>query len=140
MFTNTRKVRIEWGDCDPAGIVFYPNYFAMFDACISELFLAATGMTKHQLLEKYAFSGYALGDARARFLSPGKFGDEAVAQTEVAAVRRASFDVNHRVVIDGRLSVEGFETRVWVGRDPDDPAKIKAQPIPQEIVAKLTGA
>ena len=26
-FTNTRTVRIEWGDCDPAGIIFYPTYF-----------------------------------------------------------------------------------------------------------------
>ena len=31
MFSNTRHLRIEWGDCDPAGIVFYPRYFAMFD-------------------------------------------------------------------------------------------------------------
>ncbi len=31
MFSNTRTLRIEWGDCDPAGIVFYPRYFAMFD-------------------------------------------------------------------------------------------------------------
>ena len=29
MLTNSRTVRIEWGDCDPAGIVFYPRYFAM---------------------------------------------------------------------------------------------------------------
>ena len=28
---NSRALRIEWGDCDPAGIVFYPRYFAMFD-------------------------------------------------------------------------------------------------------------
>ena len=32
MFSNRRTVRIEWGDCDAAGIVFYPRYFAMFDA------------------------------------------------------------------------------------------------------------
>src|ERR1017187_5514616 len=35
---NTRKVRIEWGDCDPAGIVFYPRYFEIFDASTSALF------------------------------------------------------------------------------------------------------
>ena len=31
-FSNTRKVRIEWGDCDPAGIIFNPRYFEIFDA------------------------------------------------------------------------------------------------------------
>lgn len=30
MYVNRRRVTIEWGDCDPAGIVFYPRYFAMF--------------------------------------------------------------------------------------------------------------
>ena len=27
MLINRRTIRIEWGDCDPAGIVFYPRYF-----------------------------------------------------------------------------------------------------------------
>jgi 4-hydroxybenzoyl-CoA thioesterase len=39
----------------------------------------------------------------------------------------------------GKLAVEGFETRVWVGRDPDDPDKIKAKPLADEIVLKLKG-
>lgn len=32
MLINRRTIRIEWGDCDPAGIVFYPRYFEWFDA------------------------------------------------------------------------------------------------------------
>jgi len=32
MLKNTHTQTIEWGDCDPAGIVFYPRYFAYFDA------------------------------------------------------------------------------------------------------------
>ena len=32
MQVYTRNARIEWGDCDPAGIVFFPRYFAMFDS------------------------------------------------------------------------------------------------------------
>ena len=41
MFVNRRTVRIEWGDCDPAGIVYYPRYFQMFDASTQYLFEAA---------------------------------------------------------------------------------------------------
>ena len=29
MLVYTRNARIEWGDCDPAGIVFFPRYFAI---------------------------------------------------------------------------------------------------------------
>jgi len=28
---------------------------------------------------------------------------------------------------------------VWVGRDPDNPEKLKGFPIPEEVVAKLRG-
>ena len=32
MKTHIHRVPIEWGDADPARIVFYPRYFAWFDA------------------------------------------------------------------------------------------------------------
>ena len=44
MLTNTRRLAIEWGDCDAAGIVFYPRYFAMFDASTAYLLEKAIGM------------------------------------------------------------------------------------------------
>ena len=31
---------VGWGDCDPAGIVFYPNYFRWFDDASWRLFEA----------------------------------------------------------------------------------------------------
>ena len=44
--SNTRTVRIEWGDCDPAGIIFYPRYFEIFDGSTALLFEAKLGFTK----------------------------------------------------------------------------------------------
>jgi len=41
--------------------------------------------------------------------------------------------VTHHILKDGELAVEGLETRVWVGRDPGDPDKIKAKALPEEI-------
>ena len=41
MLINRRTIRIEWGDCDPAGIVFYPQYFKWFDAAAAALVAAA---------------------------------------------------------------------------------------------------
>ena len=48
MFTNSRTVRIEWGDCDPAGIIFYPRYFEIFDTCTTALIECALGMNKFE--------------------------------------------------------------------------------------------
>lgn len=137
MLSNRRTVRIEWGDCDPAGIVFYPRYFAMFDSSTTALFERATGLTKYQLLKTYAGAGYPMVDTRARFLIPTKFGDDVVIETTIPEFRRSSFDVHHRLTIDGRLAVEGFETRVWVVRHSDDPTQIKAQPLPPELISKF---
>jgi len=41
---------------------------------------------------------------------------------------------------DGALAVEGFESRVWIVRDKERPGRFKPQPIPAEIVARLTTA
>jgi 4-hydroxybenzoyl-CoA thioesterase len=138
MPSNTRTIRIEWGDCDPAGIVFYPRYFEMFDHSTTLLIERTLGMSKHQLFETYAFAGYPMVETRARFLAPTRFGDDVVIETSLTAVRRSSFDLTHRLSKDGALSAEGFETRVWTARDPDQPDRLKAQPIPAELVARLT--
>jgi 4-hydroxybenzoyl-CoA thioesterase len=133
MLVNSREVRIVWGDCDPAGIVFYPRYFEMFDASTTKLFERALGMTKYQFTKHFDAVGYPMVDTRARFLIPNRFGDDVIFETTIAKFGRSSFDVHHRIIKEGELSVEGFETRVWAVRDPADPSRIKSQPIPRDI-------
>jgi len=140
MLTYVRNTRIEWGDCDPAGIVFYPRFFAMFDSCTTGLFSQALGMTKYEFIKRYDFIGYPMVDTRAKFLKPAKFGDDVTIETTVTEFRRSSFDVRHRLMNGGELAVECFDTRVWAGHDPADPAKIKAKPIPAEVIAKFQAA
>jgi 4-hydroxybenzoyl-CoA thioesterase len=137
MLTNRRDVRIVWGDCDPAGIVYYPRYFEMFDTSTTALFERALGMTKYQFLKHYRTLGYPMVDTRARFVLPTRYGDDVVIETAVTEIKRSSFSILHKILKEGALAVEGFETRVWVARDPADPDKIKAQLLPDEIVAKL---
>jgi 4-hydroxybenzoyl-CoA thioesterase len=139
MLTHTRELTIEWGDCDPAGIVFYPRYFAMFDASTAALFARALGMRKAKMLETYGIVGIPMVDTRARFISPASFGDEVTIETSLSEFRRSSFDVRHRLMRDGDMLVEGFEARVWVTRHPEDPGRIKAQAIPQDVIAKFQG-
>ncbi len=136
--TNTVSRRIQWGECDPAGIVFYPRYFEMFDGSTTAMFSAATGLTKYQMFETYKFAGYPMVDTRARFLIPCRFGDDIIIETTMTEAKRSSFNITHHLKKDGALAVEAFETRVWVGRDPADQAKIKSQPIPAEVIEKLS--
>ena len=128
-------MRIEWGDCDPAGIIFYPRYFEIFDASTSALFERALGMTKIQMLKAFNFAGYPLAQTRARFLKPTRFGDDVTVDTSVK-FGRASFEIEHRLSLKGETCVECSETRVWVVRDPAT-GGIKSHPIPEAVLAKF---
>jgi len=137
--TSQHEVTVEWGDCDPAGIVYYPRYFEMFDTSTTALFERALGMTKYQFLKHYQSLGYPMVDTRARFLLPTRYGDDVVIETAITEIKRSSFSITHKILKDAALAVEGFETRVWVARDPDDADKIRAKPLPDEIIVKLKG-
>ena len=140
MFTHSRSLRIEWSDCDPAGIVFYPRYFTMFDHSTVLLIEAATGMKKRALYAAYCFDGYPVVETRARFLLPTRYGDDVTIDTGLTEVRRSSFHLRHRLSKQGDLAVETFESRVWVLRDPARPGRLRPQPIPRELVERLTAA
>lgn len=138
MFSSTRSTRIEWGDCDPAGIIFYPRYFAIFDVSTTVLIERALGMKKIDYLKAYGLAGHPVVETRAKFRLPTRFGDEVLIESALAACGRSSFKIEHRLTLAGALAVEGFETRVWAVRDPDDPSRIKSQAIPPAVVTRLT--
>ena len=139
MFINRHLVTVEWGHCDPAGIVFYPNYFGYFDASANALFLRALELNKYQMLKAYDLVGIPVVDVAARFIVPSVFGDVVMIESMVVEIGRSSFRMQHRLLRGETLAVEGHETRVWVGRDPTDPTRLKGRPIPDEVIAKLRG-
>jgi 4-hydroxybenzoyl-CoA thioesterase len=136
-FVFHRQLTVEWGHCDPAGIVFNSRFFEFFDWSAWLLFEAALGVRPSGLHAAYGIAGIPLVDAKARFLKPAKFNDVVDIASEVGEVRRSSFEVTHRLIIDGELAVEGMETRVWAGRDPNDPLKLKGMPIPAAVVERF---
>ena len=136
MFIHRRDVQIQWGDCDPANIVYYPRYFEMFDDSTSIMFEAA-GFSKQDIVRRYGLVGIPMVDTRAKFLIPSTHGDWITIESRVEAWRRSSFDVRHNVFKGEALAIEAFETRVLVGRDPDNADKLKSAPVPAEIIARF---
>lgn len=139
MLVNRREVEIEWGDCDAAGIVFYPRYFAMFDASTAYLFEKALGMKKIAWTKHFGIVGIPMVDTGAKFIIPSRYGDVIAIETRATAIRRSSFDIEHRVYKGDALAIEARETRVWAGADPDDASRIKGYTIPEEVVKALSG-
>ena len=136
-FVFRRQMMIEWGHCDPAGIVFNSRFFEFFDHSTWLLFDAALGVKPPELAPTYGIIGIPLVDARADFRKPARFGDTVEIASRVSEFRRSSFDVEHRITVDGELAVDGSETRVWAARAKDDPEKIGAVAIPAEVIARF---
>ena len=137
MLAGRRTVVVQWGDCDPAGIVYFPRYFEWFDASTMALFEQA-GLPKAVMLARYNIAGILLVEARSRFMKPSTFGDRVVIESRVTGWRRSSFDVGHKLFRGGDLAVEYFETRVWVERTPG--GAIKSRAIPADVIALFSGA
>lgn len=137
MLSNSLVRRIEWGHCDPAGIVFNPNFFSFFDHCTAMLYEAA-GWPKDVMVETFGIAGCPLVDTRAKFLAPSRYGEDVTIISTIAEIRNSSFDIRHELSKDGKLRVEGYETRVWTARDPET-GRLKSTPLPDEVVARFRG-
>lgn len=138
MFVNRRSVTIEWGDCDPAGIVFYPRYFAMFDASTAALFAAALGYDKFSLRKRFGIVGFPMLETSAKFTAPSRFGETVTIESTVTRLGRSSFNVAHKLLRGETVAIEAAETRVWAAPDPDDSDKIRSAPIPAEVIDALS--
>ena len=132
MFTSHRKVIIEWGDCDPADIVFYPRYFAWFDASTANHF-KQVGLPKPELIRRFEVIGFPMVDTRASFHIPSSYGDEVTIETRITGFGRSSFTVEHQLLRGDQLAVEGFEKRVLVRSHPDGKG-MKSCPVPKEVM------
>jgi 4-hydroxybenzoyl-CoA thioesterase len=137
MLVNRRAVRIEWGQCDPAGIVFYPQYLIMFDTSTGWLF-ERSGLSPSAMRKKYGIVGMPVVEVGARFVMPCRFDDDVVIESEVAEWGRSSFTVQHRVFKGNDLALDGFEKRVWAAADPQRPSAIKSQAVPAELIECLS--
>lgn len=138
MTPYSETFQVDFSDCDPARIVFYPRYFGWFDRNSEHMF-RARGLDWNELWPAYDLAGLPIVDATAKFLAPSRMGDTITVESWVGEWKGKVFVVEHRVTNAGQVTVEGREVRVWGLRDPDHPAGMKAAPVPDEVIAKMEG-
>ena len=137
MFVSRKTLRVDWGDCDPAGIVFYPQYLKWFDGCTSSMF-ENVGLALPGLFKQHGIIGIPVVDLKVRFIIPSSFGDELLVESKVREWRRSSFVIQHQFFKGDSLAVAGMETRVWTGVDPVVPDRMKSRPVPAEIIERFS--
>ncbi|MDI3383559.1 acyl-CoA thioesterase [Xenophilus aerolatus] len=129
--------RVEFGDCDPAGIVWYPNFFGWMDAA-SRHFFAECGVPRWEETTKtLGVIGTPLVDTKSRFVNTASYGDTLHIDVTVREWREKSFVQGYRVTRDDpqgeTLILEAEDVRIFGGKRPD--GRLRALPIPPEIRA-----
>jgi 4-hydroxybenzoyl-CoA thioesterase len=123
--------QVQFGDCDPARIVWFPNFFRWIDAA-SRNFFVQCGVPPWSETEKtLGVIGTPLVDTQAKFIKTATYGDELHIHTSITEWRVKSFVQAYRVTKEGDLIMECNEVRIFAGRRDD--GGIRALPIPPEI-------
>jgi 4-hydroxybenzoyl-CoA thioesterase len=136
-FRHVTEFVVEFGDCDPAQIVFYPNFLRWMDAASLHYFAAAGVPPWHKRPQREhdGLIGTPIVDVQVRFLAPATYGDRIAVETTVAEWRRRSFVMQHLIRRDETRLAEGREVRIFARRHPADPHRIRAMDPPADIHA-----
>lgn len=139
--THTYSLRVEFGDCDPAQIVWFPNFFRWVDAASRHFFVQCGLPSWKETERERGILGTPLVDTQAKFLRPASYGDELSIDSSVTEWRRKSFVMTHRIRRGETLLVEITEVRVFARRkgDGSDPHAIEAVPVPPDWQALCSG-
>jgi 4-hydroxybenzoyl-CoA thioesterase len=137
MGVHVHRVEVRFGDCDPAGIVYYPRFFGFFHDAMETWFAEHLGV---------AYAGVVLGrkigfpavHAEADYRSPCAFGDRIAVELRVRSLGRSSIVLDYTVRGDGGdLRLGGSTTSVVMDLDPASPGFRRAVAIPDDLREKI---
>ncbi len=133
--TIVYHVAIQFGDCDPAGIVFFPNFSRWMDAASLHYFMACGVPPWRELVRTTGIIGTPLLEIHTRFLKHATYGESIEIHTSVDEWREKVFIQKHVVMRGQDLICEGRETRIFVKRDAANPERLYGIAVPEEIKA-----
>ena len=134
-------VRVEFGDCDPARIVWFPNFFRWIDAASRHFFIECGVPPWHETERTLGVIGTPLVDTHAKFVKTASYGDTLQVHASIAEWRGKSFVQRYVVKRENKDGAAGSadvimecdEVRIFAGRREGDPKSIRALEIPAEI-------
>ena len=131
--TVTYTVRVEFGDCDPAGIVWFPNFFRWIDAASRNFFTQCGVPRWEETTRTLGVIGTPLVDTHSRFLKTASYGDTLAVHVAVKEWRDKSFVQTYRITREDELIMECEEVRIFAARREDGKNSIRAVLVPASI-------
>jgi 4-hydroxybenzoyl-CoA thioesterase len=132
--TTTTEIAVTFGDCDPAGIVFFPNFSRWMDAASLNFFIHCGVRPWHQMASDSDIIGTPLLEIHTRFLKHATYGETLAIATSIETWHRKAFVQKHVITRGSDVICEGLETRIFAVRDKDT-GRISGIEVPPDIRA-----
>jgi 4-hydroxybenzoyl-CoA thioesterase len=126
------EVRVRFADCDPAGIVFYPRYFEMFNGLVEDWFRSELQASFTEIVTKRGW-GLPTVHLEANFVAPSRFDETLFATLTVNSLGTSSMGLD--IVLRGSDKedrVRGKVVLVLIDR-----AAHRAIPWPNDLRARI---
>lgn len=124
--------RIRFADVDPAGIVFYPRYFEMINACVEDWFETALGYGFDAMIVK-GHHAVPLAQIEVAFKAPSRLDDELVFELALTEIGRSSFKLAITASHDDSVRMSARAVLVYIDKDKHAPVRI-----PEILRAKMS--
>jgi len=126
-----RERLIRFSHCDPAGIVYFVNFFDMVGGVVEDWFREAVGLP-FQEMHLQRRIGFPIVNTGCEFFRPAHLGDTLRLELAIAKLGRSSIEFLVRGSVDGE---EKFRARHKVALVSLD--SWRALPIPADMRAKM---
>lgn len=119
------RIQVEFGDCAPAQIAFYPNFFRGSDAASRHFFEDCGVPLWREPEQTRGMIGTPVIEAGSRFILLASYGDVSEVYTAIEAWREKSVVTKYALQRGQSLLAEGRDVRIFAIRHPQDPARIR---------------
>ena len=127
IFITSKKIRFH--HCDPAGIVFYPQFFYLLHEA-QEDFFAHIGFPEHEMIN--AGCGVPIVDLKTQFLGMCRNGDSIDIALVFTKIGNSSLGMDYEVMGGGQVKLRASGVVVY-SKLPDG----KPQRLPDDLRAAL---
>ncbi len=132
---HIQRFNVHFGDCDPAGIVFFPNFSRWMDHASLSYFAACGVPPWRELARTRGIIGTPVLEIHTRFFKPASYGQTIEVHTTIDSWAAKTFRHRHIARRGHDVLCEGTEVRAFVERDPHDPERIRSIAVPEDIKA-----
>lgn len=112
----TTTIDVQFGDCDPAGIVYYPTLFHYCHVAFERAWGDSLGMPYSRLIERERL-GYPTVHVETDFLSPARYGDCVTFRVWISKVGTSSVVFEFEASVANRIVLRSTHTKVCTNLD-----------------------